>query len=614
MRARIACLASALLFCSCSGFGQEMIHHLQFGMQLQQTANIQKSIYELPGADSLDQPALVIEGNDLVLDFQGATLRGNSKPEQPDQFSGLAILVKKGKNITIKNLNIKGYKVALMATGVENLRIENCNFSYNYRQHLVSGREKEDLADWLSYHQNDKDEWLRYGAAIYLKKCKGALVRNVTITGGQNGLMLSACNDGLFYNNTIQFNSGIGIGLYRSSQNRVMNNRLDWNVRGYSHGFYSRGQDSAAILCYEQSSDNVFAYNSATHSGDGFFLWAGQTTMDSGEGGCNQNLLHSNDFSHAPTNGIEVTFSSNTIINNRIEGCTYGIWGGYSWQTMISANYIANNQFGIAIEHGQDNFILSNRLINNETGIKLWDRAEQPADWGYARNRDVKSRNYNITSNIFDGNATPLRVAGTDFVAINENNAFRNFKELLVIEKANERFFFVKNDVYQLDGWKDGETFRNMNRQNRPEQYETDKSRIINRLQRYSELEKGPEPLPDAISAALSPAQPQGREYILVNEWGPYDFRSPVLWLRDIKDAVYNFSLYAPTGQWRVLESEGFEDFDKQSGTFPDTLQVRKRADATSLSIVLEYIGEAVTTQFGEVIPAGTPVRFYFRS
>ena len=77
---------------------------------------------------------------------------------------------------------------------------------------------------------------MRYGMAVYLKNCDHALVKELFVTGGQNGLMLSGCNDGLFYNNIIHFNSGVGIGLYRSSRNRVMHNKLDWNVRGYSHG------------------------------------------------------------------------------------------------------------------------------------------------------------------------------------------------------------------------------------------------------------------------------------------------------------------------------------------------------------------------------------------
>ena len=95
--------------------------------------------------------------------------------------------------------------------------------------------------------------------------------------------------------------------MYRSSRNKIMNNNLDFNVRGYSHGIFNRGQDSADILIFEQSNENMFAYNSATHGGDGFFLWAGQHTMDSGEGGCNDNVVYKNDFSFAPTNGIEIT-------------------------------------------------------------------------------------------------------------------------------------------------------------------------------------------------------------------------------------------------------------------------------------------------------------------
>src|SRR5437868_14659228 len=38
--------------------------------------------------------------------------------------------------------------------------------------------------------------------------------------------------------------------------------------------FYTRGQDSADLLIYEQSAHNVIAHNSLTHGGDGVFLWA----------------------------------------------------------------------------------------------------------------------------------------------------------------------------------------------------------------------------------------------------------------------------------------------------------------------------------------------------
>jgi hypothetical protein len=105
----------------------------------------------------------------------------------------------------------------LLARNVEKLILENCDFSYNYRQHLNSTQEKEDMSDWMSYHHNENDEWLRYGAAVYLRGCNYAEIKNCKVTGGQNALMMTECNYGLIYNNDFSFNSGIGIGMYKSS-------------------------------------------------------------------------------------------------------------------------------------------------------------------------------------------------------------------------------------------------------------------------------------------------------------------------------------------------------------------------------------------------------------
>jgi len=38
----------------------------------------------------------------------------------------------------------------------------------------------------------------------------------------------------LVWNNDFSFNSGLGIGMYRSSHNTIMHNKIDWHVRGYS--------------------------------------------------------------------------------------------------------------------------------------------------------------------------------------------------------------------------------------------------------------------------------------------------------------------------------------------------------------------------------------------
>ena len=91
---------------------------------------------------------------------------------------------------------------------------------------------------------------------------------------------------------------------------------------------------------YEQSSGNTVAYNSVTHGGDGLFLWAGQSTMDTGQGGANDNLFYGNDFSHAVANGIEATFSRNRFVSNRIDDCWHGVWGGYSYDTKFLWQYV----------------------------------------------------------------------------------------------------------------------------------------------------------------------------------------------------------------------------------------------------------------------------------
>ena len=243
-----------------------------------------------------------------------------------------------------------------------------------------------------------------------------------------------------FINNDFSFNSGLGIAMYRSSFNTIAYNKINFNVRGYSDGVYNRGQDSAGILIYEQSNNNFFYKNSVTHGGDGFFLWAGQTTMDSGKGGCNDNVLQGNDFSYAPTNGIEVTFSRNVIKGNRIFECDHGIWGGYSYNTLISENQFRSNRIGIAIEHGQDNQIHQNIFFRNKEGIRLWSRKEQPSDWGYAKNRDTRSRNYIINNNNFTSNDIAINVSRTENLNVFEN---------IYIE--NEDIFKTDSTVIDLD-------------------------------------------------------------------------------------------------------------------------------------------------------------------
>jgi parallel beta-helix repeat protein len=559
---------------------------LRAGMEISRSAVIRPGRYSLAG----DSTGVIrIHGRGIDIDFSGAELIGSVSGDRPDEFAGVGIRITGGEEITIRNLTVRGYKVGLIAEDVDELQIENSDFSYNYRQHLKSTLENEHLDDWMSYHQNEKDEWLRYGAGIYLSRVRSPVIHDVTITGGQNGIMLTCVEDGSIYNNSITFNSGIGIGLYRSSRNRIQNNALDFNVRGYSHGVYNRGQDSAAILVYEQSNGNVFAYNSATHSGDGFFLWAGQSTMDTGEGGSNDNWIYGNDFSYAPTNGIEVTFSRNRIERNRIAGCWHGIWGGYSFDTRIAGNDFIDNEEHIAIEHGQQIEITENLFMGGKKGVRAWERERQSEDWGYSQNRDVRSRDYRIEKNRFVNVATPLDITKTLGVQKVGNTVESRDAEI-------ESRWSGKDARRQSDG---------------PPRRRDGPPRRSDGPPRRSD---GPPRIISARRVLASPEARLDRSYILVDDRGPYDFRSPLIWPRSPRQArEQRFEILGPEGIWTLDDSFGVDSVSARRGRTGDFITVWvSMKNVIDLTLNLTYIGAETTDRFGRVTPAGESVPFSY--
>jgi len=553
------------------------------GMKINKSMKIKKTVYKIDAANNVERSVIFIEGNNITVNFNNSTLKGSNTTKRPDEFVGVAIMIINSKNVTIKNLKVKGYKIALLAKNTEGLILDNCDLSYNYRQHLNSTQEKEDVSDWMSYHHNEKDEWLRYGAAIYLRNCNGAMIKNCRVTGGQNALMMMECNDGMIYNNDFSFNSGIGIGMYRCSRNKVMYNKVNFNVRGYSEGVYSRGQDSAGILVYEQSNNNFFYKNSATHSGDGFFLWAGQTTMDNGQGGCNDNIIMSNNFSYAPANGVEVTFSRNIVSDNRLFGCDYGIWGGYSFESNFSNNKLRDNRIDIAIEHGQQNKITYNIFYVSKEAIRLWARNEQPADWGYVKYHDIKSRDYTIAFNNFNRCQIILNANHTERLSVFSN-----------IYGEHEKLFNIDSTVVDLDTTINQELYDELS---------------VDTTVSIPEVLNPNDPFKDGGKLA-------GRKNIMITEWGPYDFRSPIIWNSNPTDTngLMKFDLLGPKGKWRIKSFKGISGISKMSGEFPASITAQKiNTGKTGVLIELEYTGSSIITAFGETVIAGKPFRFYLK-
>ncbi|MBN2563404.1 MAG: right-handed parallel beta-helix repeat-containing protein [Phycisphaerae bacterium] len=492
--------------------------------------------------DQNNNGVIQIGASNIVVEFaDGSVLRGAEKTTRPDEYRGYGIVLKGHAGVTIRGAKVRGYFCGIRASHADELTIENADASDCRRAHLKSTPVAEDTSDWLSPHDNDGNEWLtRYGSAMYIEDSDKVTVRRCRVRNGQNGLCLDRVSNARIYDNDFSFLSGWGIALWRSNRNVISRNAVDFCVRGYSHGVYNRGQDSAGILVFEQCCDNVFAENSATHGGDGFFGFAGREALgetpaprpdfDYRRRGSNDNLLVNNDFSYAAAHGIEMTFSfGNRFVGNRLVGnAICGIWGGYSQDTLIAGNVIEENgemgygleRGGVNIEHGRDNRVIYNKFKKNKCAVHLWwdeegDFAKKP--WGLA-NGTASTGNL-VARNEFVGDALMFCLRGPSNVTIGPNTS-----------RAIGR---------QLERDKDSQVV------------DTEDVAI--------------EPFEMPAYAVYGETRPvgarnglRGRENIIMTEWEPWDHESPLIRMVEATGMSHAYEFYKMPGRLAVsLRAEG---------------------------------------------------------
>jgi len=509
---------------------------------------------------------IIIKADGVTVDFNGAELIGCMEGVAPDTFSGFGIISHGFNNVTIKNARIRGFKVAIHLQGGEDIVVEDCDLGDNYAMRLKSTPEREDGSDWLWPHHNDNNEWMtNYGAGIYVEDCVGATVRGNIGHHSQNGIILDSTSGSRVFDNDFSFNSGWGLAMWRSSNNKVSHNKFDWCVRGYSHGVYARGQDSAGILVFEQCNDNVFAYNSATHGGDGFFLYAGNETLrQTGVGGCNRNLLFRNDFSHAVANGIEATFSdSNRFVENILTDCNYGVWAGYSYNTWIVGNFIFDStDSGIAIEHGHDNVIEKNVFDNNRVGVRLWwNRNDDLMNSAYGQKQNTNSERNLIANNKFYSDKRAISLIQTASTTIAENAFVECEGDIITEGDCPETI--IRDSVTRVS------------RQLVAPKLSVEQASCLLREQASGMLYD--KFTPPVVSGSLDVVLPEGvrrgRKYILVDEWGPYDFTSVKIFPQSISAGAEGiFHIYGSESRFSVENVPDCIKVEPMEGDIPAKL------------------------------------------
>jgi hypothetical protein len=116
------------------------------------------------------------------------------------------------------------------------------------------------------------------------------------------------------------------------------------------------------------------------------------------------------------------------------------------------------------------------------------------------------------------------------------------------------------------------------------------------------------------MPAVLPEGTLRGRRYIIVDEWGPYDFRRPLAAVDTIVGTQHTLMLLGPAGDWKITEMKGVKNVSVRKGVVPGQLTFERDPAEQDCSIAFEYSGvQMIVTEFGKKVPPGTPYRFLFR-
>lgn len=169
---------------------------LMTGQELKPSDRYLPGAYQL-SSPQMDQPALVLQSNDFIWDGQGTQIIGSTPETDPEEQTGVGILIRDAQNITLRNLEIMGYEVGILARGVQRLRLENCTIHYQKRQ---------------------LDTLLPQIAGIVLENCSEVIIKNCRIAYNQQGILAKESRMIQLLQDTILGNTQWGLAISQGSE------------------------------------------------------------------------------------------------------------------------------------------------------------------------------------------------------------------------------------------------------------------------------------------------------------------------------------------------------------------------------------------------------------
>lgn len=182
-----------------------------------------------------------------------------------------------------------------------------------------------------------------------------------------------------------------------------------------------------------------------------------------------------------PVDGIAVASRNNTIVDNIINGCFYGLEICSSTGNIIERNVARGNLMGMLLMHSKTNALKSNDIYNNWFGLVLYYSGQnvvQACNASYNRvfGMICLSSDANIIrQNLAIGNYIGIRIFSSSHNAIDDNTAILSSKAGIFLSHSDNNTLnhnnFTRNDGFDsydsgTDCW-DNRTISRYNRSSR---------------------------------------------------------------------------------------------------------------------------------------------------
>jgi parallel beta-helix repeat protein len=401
------------------------------GTQVQGEVRICPGRYRI--ADPSERGVIIAAASGTRIDLTGVVLESGDSVSS--RYVGIGIASKGVDGVSIEGGAIRGYRFGIRLEGGRGHRITGIDVSGSRSQALRSTVQRPDSADRLDLAT--PAEFVGYGGGILLQGVAGASIVGVTARGSQNGIGLLDVRETFVADNELPGNSGWAIHLWHSSSNVITRNRAHHTGRCSAPALDCR---AAAILLREASDSNQVTDNDLSSSDTGLLVTGSRPLIRPSVG----NLIYRNNASLAAKGAFIAEFTWNAmLLENRADSARRGFFLDHLTRSMLRGNtVIAAREAAIAVEHGSDNTIAANLLLDAPVGIRITASSSDSA----------RSQGFRIDDNVLGGMEQGIALTGTTATRL-RGNVLDRMASAVVIDETGSGTELTGNIFLRASRW-----------------------------------------------------------------------------------------------------------------------------------------------------------------